>query len=34
MDKPAFFIMIAGVAALAGVAIALISKPLRKILPH
>ena len=34
MDKPAFFLMIAGVAALAGFAIALMNKPLRKILRH
>ncbi len=34
MDKPAFFLMIAGVAALAGFAIALMNKPLRKILQH
>ena len=33
MDKPAFFLMIAGVAAL-GFAIALMNKPLRKILRH
>ena len=34
MDKTAFFLMIAGVAALAGFAIALMNKPLRKILRH
>ncbi len=34
MEKPAFFAMIAGVAALAGLAIALMSRPLRKILRH
>ncbi|MGO9867255.1 MAG: peptide MFS transporter [Rhodomicrobium sp.] len=34
MAKPAFFVMIAGVAALAGIAIALMNKPLRKTLQH
>ena len=34
MDKPAFFGMIAGVAALAGLVIALMKRPLRKILRH
>ncbi len=34
MEKPAFFVMIAGVAALAGVSIALMNKPLRKTLQH
>jgi POT family proton-dependent oligopeptide transporter len=34
MDKTAFFLMIAGVAALAGFAIAPMNKPLRKILQH
>jgi proton-dependent oligopeptide transporter, POT family len=34
MDKPAFFLMIAGVAALAGIAIVLLNKPLRQTLQH
>ena len=34
MAKPAFFVMIAGVAALAGIAIALMNKPLRRTLQH
>ena len=34
MDKPAFFVMIAGVAALAGLCIAILNKPLRKTLQH
>ncbi len=34
MAKPAFFLMIAGVAALAGIAIALMNKPLRRTLQH
>ncbi len=34
MEKPAFFAMIAGVAALAGLAIAPMNRPLRKILRH
>ena len=34
MEKPAFFAMIAGLAALAGLSIALMDKPLRKILQH
>jgi proton-dependent oligopeptide transporter, POT family len=34
MEKPAFFALIAGVAALAGLAIALMRRPLRKILRH
>ena len=32
MDKPAFFLMIAGIAALAGVVIALFRRPLRGVL--
>ncbi len=34
MEKPVFFLMIAGVAAFAGLAIALMNKALRKVLPH
>ncbi len=34
MAKPAFFLMIAGVAALAGLSIALMNKPLRRTLQH
>ncbi len=34
MAKPAFFVMIAGVAALAGLSIALMNKPLRRTLRH
>ncbi len=34
MEKPAFFVMIAGVAAVAGLSIALLNKPLRKFLQH
>ncbi|MGO9172349.1 MAG: peptide MFS transporter [Rhodomicrobium sp.] len=34
MEKPAFFVMIAGVAALAGLAIVALNRPLRKTLQH
>jgi POT family proton-dependent oligopeptide transporter len=34
MEKPAFFVMIAGVAALAGLSIIILNKPLRRTLQH
>jgi POT family proton-dependent oligopeptide transporter len=34
MEKPAFFIMIAGIAALAGLSIILLNRPLRRTLQH
>ncbi|MGO9474467.1 MAG: MFS transporter, partial [Rhodomicrobium sp.] len=34
MEKPAFFVMIAGVAALAGLAIVAMNRPLRRTLQH
>jgi POT family proton-dependent oligopeptide transporter len=34
MEKPAFFVMIAGVAALAGLSIILLNRPLRRTLQH